>query len=196
MVSFATLQIINLFQTIFVFGYTTTLSFVSIPVILLSPSPILAIRQWYLQFNRGRKTATPLSATSLILSTILAYGTTVTGPGIKSTQFILYTLSSILGFVIFPFTLYSIQPLNETLSEKYRAQLQLHYADLPEKDAGMQTARDNEKIANVRFRRTVFGCIGSTDNMTSGRGYTGSVWQFMDQSLGSTQPLCYSHYEC
>jgi hypothetical protein len=34
-----------------------------------------------------------------------------------------------------------MEPLNKLLMEKAKVQAQLHYADLPEKDAGMQTAR-------------------------------------------------------
>jgi hypothetical protein len=150
MLSFATLQVLNLLQTTFLLGFNLTLSFISIPTILLSPSPILAIRQWHLQFQTGKKTATPISASQLILSLILAYGSSVNA-GTFATTTVLYGISSFLSFFIFPFTLYYIQPLNEILSEKYRAQLELHYADLPEKNAGMQTARVSLAHSNAWF---------------------------------------------
>lgn len=142
MLSYPSLQVLNLFQATFVLGFNLVLSLISIPCIVSSPSPILAIRQWNLQFKRGRAIATPLCATQLVLSIILAYGA---GPGLTEQGWSalrwLYTFSALFSFFIFPFTLYFIQPLNEILGEKYKVQLQLHYADLPEKEAGMQTAR-------------------------------------------------------
>lgn len=40
-----------------------------------------------------------------------------------------------------------MNPLNDVLIEKFKNQQDLHYADLPEKGKGMQTARDHDKIA-------------------------------------------------
>lgn len=151
MVSLATVQVLNLIQTTFLLGFNLSLSFISIPTILLSPSPILAIRQWNLQFEKGRKTATPICVTSLLVSLILAYATApAAGANGYSTTFVLYAMSSFLSFLIFPFTIYMINPINEILAEKCKTQNQLHYAELPEKTAGMQTAR-----VSLRFELTV-----------------------------------------
>jgi hypothetical protein len=79
----------------------------------------------------------PLSASQLILSAVLTYGSTTNGGATT----ILYGISSAVSLLIFPFTLYFMEPLNRTLMEKAKVQAQLHYADLPEKDSGMQTAR-------------------------------------------------------
>lgn len=45
-----------------------------------------------------------------------------------------------MAFLIFPFTLHYVVPLNDALAQKFREQEEFHYADFPEKDAGMQTA--------------------------------------------------------
>lgn len=138
MISHTSLHFINFIQSIILLSINTSFSYISIPATLLSPSPILAIRQWKSGFDKGLKTAFPLSITALVLSAILAY-TSVSES--RDTTFWLYALSTLLSFLIFPFTEYYIQPLNRVLVARYEEQLQLHYADLPEKNAGMQTAR-------------------------------------------------------
>jgi hypothetical protein len=140
MLSFAHLQVGTLIQATFLLGLNSALSLISIPSILESPSPILAIRQWHYQFCTAQVPATMLSASNLILAAIMTYGSS-TQHGITGKTTILYGVSSVLAFLIFPFTLHYMNPLNETLTEKYRAQVDLHYADLPEKGKGMQTAR-------------------------------------------------------
>jgi hypothetical protein len=135
MLSFAHLQVGTLIQATFLLGLNTALSLISIPSILESPSPILAIRQWHYQFRTAQ-----VPAAMLILAAIMTYGSS-TQHGITGKTTILYGVSSVLAFLIFPFTLHYVNPLNETLAEKYRAQVDLHYADLPEKGKGMQTAR-------------------------------------------------------
>jgi hypothetical protein len=137
---FATLQLVNLVQTTFLLGLNFSLSFISIPTIVLSPSPILAIRQWNFQFHKGLVTAMPLSASQLILSVILTYRSS-TIPETPAKTTLLYGVSSGLSLLIFPFTLYFMEPVNKVLMEKGKMQKELHYADLPEKDAGMQTGR-------------------------------------------------------
>jgi hypothetical protein len=141
MVSFTSLQVLNLIQSVFVLGINFFFSYISIPAILLSPSPILAIRQWKSGFEKGRKTAFPFSITQLVLSIILAYESAPEHGKSYSSTCILYSTSAFLSFLIFPFTLYYVKPLNQVLAARYKEQMQLHYADLPEKNAGMQTAR-------------------------------------------------------
>lgn len=162
MVSLASVQLFNLIQICFLLGFNFTLSYVAIPTILVSPSPILAIRQWDLLFPKGRIIGTPMSATSLIVSLILAWATrpgaaaaaaaaaavsrkastkALAAPPEITKPFLLYCASSILAFFVFPFTIRYMNPLNDYLIEKCKTQSQLHYAELPEKNAGMQTAR-------------------------------------------------------
>ena len=138
MISFTTLQIGTLVQATFLLGMNSAMSFISIPSIVISPSPILAIRQWQVQFSRAQVPATTLSASNLILSVILAYASSQRGTSNKAT--LLYATSSFLSFLIFPFTLRYLGPINDALYEKFREHADFHYADLPEKDAGMQTA--------------------------------------------------------
>ncbi|EUC49896.1 hypothetical protein COCMIDRAFT_1310 [Bipolaris oryzae ATCC 44560] len=145
MLSFTTLQVGTLVQATFLLGMNTALSSISIPSVLISPSPILAIRQWHTQFRRAQVPATTLSASNLVLSLILAYGSSSSGFANKTTM--LYVASSVMAFLIFPFTLHYMNPINDALIEKFREQEEFHYADLPEKDAGMQTAIYHDKIA-------------------------------------------------
>ncbi|EUC35505.1 hypothetical protein COCCADRAFT_90719 [Bipolaris zeicola 26-R-13] len=147
MVSFATLQVANLVQATFLLGMNTALSSISIPSILVSPSPILAIRQWHTQFRRAQVPGTVLSASSLILSLILAYGSWDKSGSFTNKTTMLYVTSSVMAFLIFPFTLHYVVPLNDALAQKFREQEEFHYADFPEKDAGMQTAYYHERIA-------------------------------------------------
>ncbi|KAI4920124.1 hypothetical protein J4E90_002264 [Alternaria incomplexa] len=146
MLSFAHLQFGTLLQATFLLGMNTALSTISIPSILESPSPILAIRQWHYQFRAAQVPATSLSASNLILSAIMTYDSS-TKQGVTGKTTIIYGVSSVLAFLIFPFTLHYMNPVNDVLIEKFRAQKDLHYADLPEKGRGMQTARDHDKIA-------------------------------------------------
>ena len=64
-----------------------------------------------------------------------------TRQGLTGKTTIIYGVSSVLAFMIFPFTLHYLNPVNDVLIEKFKAQKDLHYADLPEKGRGMQTAR-------------------------------------------------------
>ncbi|KAI4665474.1 uncharacterized protein J4E78_002936 [Alternaria triticimaculans] len=146
MLSFAHVQFGTLLQATFLLGMNTALSTISIPSILESPSPILAIRQWHYQFRAAQIPATSLSASNLILSAIMTYGSS-TRQGLTGKTTIIYGVSSVLAFLIFPFTLHYMNPVNDVLIEKFKAQKDLHYADLPEKGRGMQTARDHDKIA-------------------------------------------------
>ncbi|USP81917.1 hypothetical protein yc1106_09191 [Curvularia clavata] len=145
MISFTTIQVSTLVQATFLLGMNTALSTISIPSVVISPSPILAIRQWHTQFRLAQVPATTLSASNLILSIILTYASANRGAGSKSIM--LYAASSTMAFLIFPFTLYFMNPINDALIEKYEEQAEFHYADLPEKDAGMQTA-----IVSFSFR--------------------------------------------
>jgi hypothetical protein len=140
MISFPTLQVYTLMQATFLLGMNASLSLISIPSILISPSPILAIRQWHVQFRRAQAPATTLSAANLVLSLILAYGASEK-VGATNKLTLLYLASSFLSLLIFPFTFRYIVPINDVLSEKVKEQEEFHYADLPEKNAGMQTAR-------------------------------------------------------
>ncbi|KAF5846334.1 hypothetical protein GGP41_003703 [Bipolaris sorokiniana] len=147
MISFTTLQVGTLVQATFLLGMNTALSSISIPSVLISPSPILAIRQWHTQFRRAQVPATTLSASNLILSLILAYGSSDKSGFFSNNTTMLYVASSVMAFLIFPFTLHYMNPINDALIEKFQEQEEFHYADLPEKDAGMQTAIYHEKIA-------------------------------------------------
>ncbi|RYN58914.1 hypothetical protein AA0114_g1735 [Alternaria tenuissima] len=146
MLTFQHLQLGTLLQATFLLGMNTALSTISIPSILESPSPILAIRQWHTQFRSAQIPATSLSGSNLILSAIMTYGSAQRS-GLLATPTILYGVGSVLAFLIFPFTLHYMNPLNDVLIEKFKNQQDLHYADLPEKGKGMQTARDHDKIA-------------------------------------------------
>jgi hypothetical protein len=82
---------------------------------------------------------------------------------------ILYGVGSVLAFLIFPFTLHYMNPLNDVLIEKFKNQQDLHYADLPEKGKGMQTARVSFFLlvlvglfANVWCRITTRSLTGDT----------------------------------
>ncbi|RAQ99059.1 hypothetical protein DDE82_008648 [Stemphylium lycopersici] len=162
MFTFTTLQFGTLIQATFLLGLNTALSSISIPSLLISPSPILAIRQWHTQFRRAQVPATTLSASNLVLSLILTYASSQR-VGFTGKMTVLYGASSLMAFLIFPFTLHYINPLNEVLIGKFRAQGDLHYADLPEKDAGMQTARDHDKIEKWgwlnRFRIVLYAGV-------------------------------------
>lgn len=138
MISYTTLQIGTLVQATFLLGMNTALSSISIPSVLISPSPILAVRQWHTQFRLAQVPATTLSAANLFLSGILAYASSQRSDG-SSKATMLYAASSVMAFLIFPFTLRWMNPINDALIEKFREWEEFHYADLPEKDAGMQT---------------------------------------------------------
>ena len=168
MLAFQHLQLGTLLQATFLLGMNTALSTISIPSILESPSPILAIRQWHTQFRSAQIPATSLSGSNLILSAIMTYGSSQRS-GLLAMPTILYGVGSVLAFLIFPFTLHYMNPLNDVLIEKFKNHQDLHYADLPEKGKGMQTARVSFSLlvlvglfANVWCRITTRLLTGGT----------------------------------
>ena len=140
MVTFTQLQLGTLVQATFLLGMSFSSSYIIIPTIMLSPSPILAIRQWHEQFTRTGFLSRTLSMSNFLMSCILIYGATLQAGNVGKLV-TLYTISAIISFFIFPFTIYFIVYLDNLLVEKYKVQIEFHYHDLPEKNAGMQTAR-------------------------------------------------------
>ncbi len=138
-VSLVGLRVVNLLQATFLTGFCSSLGWAAVPTVLLAPTPVLAIRQWKKMFMVGKWIATPFCYTSFALSVYLAYA--LSGNPETATQFWLYVAASVLSFNIFPVSLAYIQPINLILLDKHQAQAGLHYQDLPEKDAGMQTGR-------------------------------------------------------
>lgn len=62
MISHATLQVSTLAQTTFLLGINTALSTISIPSVVISPSPVLAIRQWHTHSSASPRPPPLLSA--------------------------------------------------------------------------------------------------------------------------------------
>jgi hypothetical protein len=137
MPSFSTLQLTNLLQTTFLFGLNFSLSYISIPATLLS-SPTLAVQQWNSQFSKGMVTAMPLTVSSLLLSGLLAYRS---DEDVK----VLYGISSGLGFLVFPFTVWFMEPVNKVLIKlgKRLGKKEIRAGDEAEKDVGMLNAKVN-----------------------------------------------------
>jgi hypothetical protein len=134
MPSFSTLQLTNLLQTTFLFGLNFSLSYISIPATLLS-SPTLAIAQWNSQFKKGMMTAMPLTVSSLLLSGLLTYRS---DPEVK----VLYGISSGLGLLVFPFTVFFMEPVNKVLI----AQGKRIGKKEAEKEAGMEDSRVSSNV--------------------------------------------------
>jgi hypothetical protein len=141
MPAFSTLQLTNLLQTTFLFGLNFSLSYISIPATLLS-SPTIAVQQWNSQFNKGLVTAMPLTVSSLLLSGLLASRS-------DEDVRVLYGISSGLGFLVFPFTVWFMEPINKVLikQEKGLGKKGVRAGDEEEeKDAGMLNAKVSSRV--------------------------------------------------
>jgi Domain of unknown function (DUF1772) len=151
-----TAQAFNLVQTAFAAGLSLSLSYNSIPTVLQSPSPVLAIRQWHSVFTRGLTLVRPLCGTAALSSFFLAY---VMYPLAESPLvWKLYLIGGISSFAIFPWTIIILNPTNWKLVGKTEQVARLHYTDLPEKEAGISSDmihKDIQKWGSLNLVRTV-----------------------------------------
>lgn len=130
-------QAFNIVQTAFATGLSLSLTYNSIPTVLLSPSPVLAIRQWDSVFHRGLKLVMPMTFMAPVPSFYLAY--VMYSLAENPLVWKLYLIGGISSFLIFPWTIIVLNPTNHKLLAKTKEVAQLHYTDLPEKEAGISS---------------------------------------------------------
>lgn len=96
-------------------GSTLSISFLSIPSLLLAPSPLLA-RQWQATFDRGKIINPAIGLVSVVTYGFLSYR--LYG-GLNHPKAEMYALSAILVFGMVPWTQLVMWPTNVALFQKY-----------------------------------------------------------------------------
>ncbi|TAQ90585.1 hypothetical protein B7494_g1119 [Chlorociboria aeruginascens] len=98
----------------FAAGVSFTLSFLSIPMMLQAPTPLL-LQQWAAMYNRGKKTVPPIGVVAALAYFYLA---SKLPPSSDKTKFYAYIAAGILGAGLGPFTLLVIKPTNDALFKR------------------------------------------------------------------------------
>ncbi|KAF2824672.1 hypothetical protein CC86DRAFT_371232 [Ophiobolus disseminans] len=129
----AVAQFIGITTSAYLLGQNASLSFISVPTIMLAPAP-LAAKQWHKVLTIGGSLGIPLA-----MSSALAMAYVASQQDTSSTSFKLNLAAALLIPSIVPFTLLFIAPVNNKLIEKMNA---LKAASLEEKGVEEGVAQD------------------------------------------------------
>lgn len=146
-------------------GSMFSISMFSIPSLLLAPSPVLA-RQWQLAFDRGRIINPAIALVSIFSYLWLSwsfYG------GLNQHKAEMYALSAICTFGIWPYTIFSMMPINDKLFKKYDEFKEMNVTSEKAKEVGLAKGETTQELVqawgNNNIGRVVFPTVGAVLGM-------------------------------
>ncbi|KAL2358512.1 hypothetical protein BJ546DRAFT_960082 [Cryomyces antarcticus] len=133
-------------------GSIATFSYVLIPVIDLSPAPLLA-RQWAKAYSIGASVAPPMAVAATVAWAWLAAkaSSSPTTSTSLTSPFTLYTIAAVLTPSIVPYTLTVMAPVNNALAAKAA-----FYANTPVADKG---AGEDQEVRRLVRRWMWFNAV-------------------------------------
>ena len=143
-----------------ILGAVTCISVLSVPSLMLAPSPLVA-RQWKKLYGRGARTAPSLALTSASMFGFLSYKFygTLNHPKAE-----LYGLSALLTVGIVPYTLIAMVPTNKKLTSRAETSEALSAEELFSQ-AGDSTAQSTKELLDLwathNLARGLFPLAGS-----------------------------------
>lgn len=153
-------QVVGITTSAYLAGANTSLSFLSIPPLLLAPAP-LAARQWRKMFEHGKTGAPPLALLSALSFSYLSYRFYGTLNHAKAE---LYAVCSILGIAIVPYTFIFMSKVNDKLSSKAEEAKALSLEKMSAEVAAPKGESTNELLdlwASHNFARGLFPLASS-----------------------------------